>query len=124
MHSVFSPRSPRPPRFKTEEQHRCRRRGSWHSPSAMLQSLSRRPFLRLAPKKESPMRQLFLLLAATLLVHTAGAADWTQFRGPHGSGVSGETGLPASWSATENIVWRTKLPGPGTSSPIVVGKRV
>jgi outer membrane protein assembly factor BamB len=70
------------------------------------------------------MRQLFLLLAAMLIAHSAGAADWTQFRGPHGSGVSGETGLPASWSATENIVWRTKLPGPGTSSPIVVGRRV
>jgi outer membrane protein assembly factor BamB len=29
-----------------------------------------------------------------------------------------------TWSETENIVWRTKLPGPGTSSPIVVGRRV
>src|SRR5262249_42834413 len=29
-----------------------------------------------------------------------------------------------TWSSTENIVWRTKLPGPGTSSPIVVGKRI
>jgi hypothetical protein len=54
----------------------------------------------------------------------AGAADWPQFRGPGGSGVGNAKGLPASWSSTDNIVWRTKLPGPGTSSPIVVGKRV
>ena len=47
-----------------------------------------------------------------------------QFRGPGGSGISGDTGLPTTWSSKENIVWRTKLPGPGTSCPIVVGKRV
>jgi hypothetical protein len=32
--------------------------------------------------------------------------------------------LPATWSSKENVVWRTKLPGPGTSSPTVVGKRI
>jgi outer membrane protein assembly factor BamB len=62
--------------------------------------------------------------AAILLALTALGADWPQFRGPGGAGVSGETGLPVTWSATENVVWRTPLPGPGTSSPIVVGQRV
>jgi outer membrane protein assembly factor BamB len=61
-----------------------------------------------------------VLLAA--IINTG--ADWTQFRGPGGSGISAETGLPTTWSSKENIVWRTKLPGPGTSSPIVVGKRL
>src|SRR5262245_39117945 len=51
-------------------------------------------------------------------------ADWPQFRGPGGSGISDEKGLPTTWSSKENIVWRRELPGPGTSSPIVVGKRV
>jgi outer membrane protein assembly factor BamB len=51
-------------------------------------------------------------------------ADWPQFRGPGGAGVSSERGLPATWSSSDNIVWRAKLPGPGTSSPIVVGERV
>ncbi|GAB4144660.1 MAG: PQQ-binding-like beta-propeller repeat protein [Planctomycetaceae bacterium] len=46
------------------------------------------------------------------------AADWTQFRGPNGSAVSQETGLPTSWSETENLKWKTKLPGYGASSPI------
>lgn len=50
--------------------------------------------------------------------------DWTQFRGPGGSGASNEKGLPAKWSSTENIVWKTKLPGPGTSSPIVLGDKI
>jgi outer membrane protein assembly factor BamB len=70
------------------------------------------------------MKQRVLLILAFLVGLSAVGADWTQFRGPRGSGVSTETGLPASWSATENIVWRTQLPGPGTSSPIVVGKRI
>jgi outer membrane protein assembly factor BamB len=61
---------------------------------------------------------------AMCVASLAGAADWLQFRGPGGSGVGEAKGLPARWSSTENIVWRTKLPGPGTSSPIVVGKHV
>ncbi len=64
-----------------------------------------------------------LLLPIALAVFSLGA-DWLQFRGPGGTGTSTETGLPTTWSSTENVVWRTKLPGPGTSSPLVVGKRV
>jgi len=66
-------------------------------------------------------RLSFLVFLAALF---AVGADWMQFRGPGGSGVSDEKGLPDSWSSKENIVWRTDLPGPGTSSPIVVGKRI
>jgi hypothetical protein len=59
-----------------------------------------------------------------LLALPALAADWVRFRGPQGHGASDERGLPTHWSATENIVWKTELPGPGTSSPIVVGDRI
>jgi outer membrane protein assembly factor BamB len=52
------------------------------------------------------------------------AADWPQFRGPGGSGISQETGLPTTWSSTDNIVWQVELPGPGSSSPAVAGNRV
>ena len=64
-------------------------------------------------------------LAATLLAGTARADDWRQFRGPNGSGVAAaDARPPAPWSATQNMQWRTALPGPGSSSPIVVGDRV
>jgi outer membrane protein assembly factor BamB len=63
---------------------------------------------------------LLVLLATPLAV----AADWSQFRGPGGSGTSEEAGLPREWSATKNIIWKTPLPGPGSSSPIVWGDRV
>jgi outer membrane protein assembly factor BamB len=52
------------------------------------------------------------------------AGDWRQFRGPGGLGVSNETNLPTRWSETENLLWKTGMPGAGSSSPIVLGDRV
>jgi outer membrane protein assembly factor BamB len=49
--------------------------------------------------------------------------DWSQFRGP-AQGVSADKTLPTTWSATQNVVWKTALPGPGTSSPILVGDKI
>ena len=50
---------------------------------------------------------------------------WTRFRGPDGSGVSTEAvSTPTTWSDTENLKWKTALPGPGSSSPIVVGDKI
>jgi outer membrane protein assembly factor BamB len=57
-------------------------------------------------------------------VGTLRAADWAQFRGPGGLAVSEQKNLPVSWSAEENLVWKADLPGPGASSPVVVGHRV
>ncbi len=54
----------------------------------------------------------------------AASADWPQFRGPGGLGISPAKGLPVSWSADKNLLWKTELPGAGASSPIVVGDRV
>ena len=50
-------------------------------------------------------------------------SNWPQFRGPEGRGV-GSGSLPDHWSATENVVWKTDIPGRGWSSPIVWGNRV
>lgn len=50
--------------------------------------------------------------------------DWPRFRGPDGLGVSDSKGLPVEWDATRSVVWKTPLPGPGASSPIVLGGRV
>jgi outer membrane protein assembly factor BamB len=62
----------------------------------------------------------FLILAAASL----SAADWTQFRGRDGTGVSEETGLPIRWDRTENIRWKAALPGRGLSSPVISKGRV
>ena len=52
------------------------------------------------------------------------APQWPQWRGPSSAGVSTEADLPTTWSATENLAWKTPLAGLGASSPIVWGDRV
>lgn len=50
--------------------------------------------------------------------------DWPCWRGPKANGVADGRTLPIRWSKTENIRWSVKLPGWGTSSPVVYGDRV
>ena len=64
------------------------------------------------------------LAVASLLTASSRAADWTQFRGPGGLGISEEKDLPTKWSSDENIAWKVELPGPGSSSPMVARDRV
>ena len=47
------------------------------------------------------------------------AKYWPRWRGPTGQGISNETGLATTWSATENVVWKTPVPGDGNSSPVI-----
>jgi outer membrane protein assembly factor BamB len=49
---------------------------------------------------------------------------WPTFRGPDGNGVSTTAQPPVSWSSTRNVAWKRKIPGRGSSSPIIVGNRV
>jgi len=62
-------------------------------------------------------RSLVILLTALALpVH---AENWPQWRGPHFDGSSSETGLPSTWSKTENIKWTAPLPGYSGATPII-----
>jgi outer membrane protein assembly factor BamB len=66
-----------------------------------------------------------VLIALHILIAAAPiAANWPQWRGPSGLGVSAEAGLPATWSARENIAWSAPLSGLGSSSPIVWGNQI
>lgn len=51
-------------------------------------------------------------------------SDWPAFRGPKAMGSSDATGLPLHWNATQNVLWKTELPGAGASTPIVIGDRI
>ena len=66
------------------------------------------------------------LLSALLLAPGAllPAADWPMWRGAQGDGTCEESGLPEKWSATENVVWKMKLPERGNSTPVVWGDKV
>jgi outer membrane protein assembly factor BamB len=70
------------------------------------------------------MMRCLLVLSILLLPAVSPAGDWPGWRGPDHNGVSPEKGLPSSWSATENVRWKAKLPGAGVSAPIVWGERV
>ena len=52
------------------------------------------------------------------------AADWPQWRGPAGTGVSSEKQLPIIWHEDRAIVWKCPLPEWGTSTPAIWGEAI
>ncbi len=50
--------------------------------------------------------------------------NWPDFRGPTQDGCTTVAGLPTAWSETEDVVWKTAVPGQGWSSPVIWGDRV
>jgi len=69
--------------------------------------------------------RLFPLVVCSLgfVASHARADDWPQFRGPQGKGDVAVAG-PATWGPGSNILWQVKLPGPGASSPIILGNKL
>ena len=66
------------------------------------------------------------LLFGLVLVSSAAAQtiNWPQYRGADSDGLAAGKTLPETWSDTENVVWKTDIPGWGWSSPIVWGDRI
>jgi len=60
----------------------------------------------------------FLLVVLGALTLTAGE-HWPQFRGPGAMGVADDSRFPDKWSETENVAWKTAVPGVGWSFPQV-----
>ena len=72
-----------------------------------------------------------IVLAAVGIVYFVATAfanepsrDWPRWRGPQADGVADNRNLPTHWSQSDNVRWSVKLPGWGTSSPVVYGSRV
>jgi outer membrane protein assembly factor BamB len=80
------------------------------------------------------LRTPLIVLTAWIVVAGAGngltadrtppTTDWPHWRGPRADNVADGRNLPLRWSQTENVHWTVKLPGWGTSSPVVYGDRV
>ena len=51
-------------------------------------------------------------------------ANWPEFRGPQGNGISTSTNLPLRWSEEQNVKWSTPIHGKGWSSPVIWGQQV
>ena len=65
-----------------------------------------------------------LFFICTLSASTSNADDWTRFLGTKGDSTATESGIPNEWSESKNLKWKAAIPGPGASSPIVLGDRV
>lgn len=69
-------------------------------------------------------RSLFALIVVAACLAPLPAADWPQFRGPHGAGLApDQAAYPEKIGPQENVLWRTELP-PGHASPILVGDKI
>ncbi len=53
-------------------------------------------------------------------------ANWPRFRGPNGLGLGAAAEVPTTWDieSGEGVLWKTEVPLPGNSSPVVWGGRV
>src|ERR1700730_16303706 len=83
---------------------------------------SRRTILKIK-KTVLILMSLALTVTASLALKTAVTEDWSQFRGPNGTGVSATTGLPQEFGPNKNVIWKTELP-PGHSSPVLTRDRI
>ena len=68
--------------------------------------------------------QLTTLVTVVVISIPASAGNWPAWRGPAATGISNETGLPTTWSGSDNIDWKVPLPEPGNSTPIIWGDRL
>lgn len=69
---------------------------------------------------------LWRTLTALILLLPAApvAAQWPQFRGPDGNGVSAARALPLTWSEEKNVRWKTPIHGRAWSSPVILENRI
>ncbi len=75
-------------------------------------------------------RLLSLLATALALTGCRGKTgvprdgEWLHWRGPRHDGSSSATNLPVRWTRKEHVAWSTRLPGRGSSTPVVTRDRI
>lgn len=65
-----------------------------------------------------------MAVACASIAPASDVEHWPQWRGPSLDGTSDATGLPTSWSTTENVKWKTPLPSWSGSTPAIWGDRI
>ncbi len=69
-------------------------------------------------------KRIIICIAISMLTTLLTAQDltksdaWNRFRGPNGSGVSENSGLPTEFGSEKNVIWKRDLPT-GYSSPVL-----
>jgi outer membrane protein assembly factor BamB len=66
-----------------------------------------------------------LVVCAGLLLAGSVRANWPQWRGPNSDGSTKTAhGLAVTWTETDNVLWRTKLPSWSAATPIIWGDTI
>ena len=76
----------------------------------------------------SRVRQVSRLIAVVVLstgfATDLVAQDWPTWRGPNYDGSATAQNLPTDFDREKHVRWATVMPGPGASTPIVIGDRI
>jgi outer membrane protein assembly factor BamB len=73
------------------------------------------------------MKRLFLphaLLLASSALCARAAVEWPEWRGPGAMGHASGSGLPSRWSESQNVTWKSAIPGRGWSTPVIAGDQI
>jgi outer membrane protein assembly factor BamB len=70
------------------------------------------------------MKRTVAALVVLVSVVVGAADEWPRFRGNAAGVAKDDPALPDTWSATQNVAWKTPVPGLGWSSPVVWGDHV
>ncbi len=64
---------------------------------------------------------VFFTIFLDLSAQNTNDENWPGFRGKFASGIAENASPPISWNieTSENIIWKTKVPGLGFSSPVI-----
>ena len=65
-----------------------------------------------------------ILISETVVAQPSQPQQWAKWRGPQGNGIAGDQKPVTTWSDSSNVIWKTKVPGKGHSSPIVTAKKI
>src|SRR6266478_1254711 len=74
----------------------------------------------------SPHCCVILTMLLTLVSPVAAQTNWPSFRGNHAEGIVKGALTPTAWNTekSENVLWKTTIPGLGHSSPIIWADRL
>jgi outer membrane protein assembly factor BamB len=69
---------------------------------------------------------IYSILCLTVVAVSAKAQNWPQFRGPSANGVAEGVTTPTTWDVakSQNLQWKTAIPGLSHASPVVWGNKV
>jgi outer membrane protein assembly factor BamB len=68
--------------------------------------------------------RLPFLVFTVLTTSIANAENWPQWRGSRSDGISTEKNIATTWTKTQNVLWRTPMPGQAGATPCVWNDRI